>query len=225
LKKLNDVNLSDEKFLEVIGSCYNCEKINESDIQANLKEIFGEDKSSGKSVIFDTNLYLFPSNFSYKGRFEHLCYQRYFGYASNSLKIKSCYSLEELEDLIQKHKIIIIAGGERIEDYSVLDCKSVYDMGISDRIEQLSIGRHDILDLGIYKEWLLPIIRKHFTKEHVAKDILELTIFAKQQIENYHQALEQEKMKAEEIIASNDLAIGELEDFSEALNRIREKKD
>jgi len=222
MKKLDEVNLSDEEFLEILDFCYIYDlNVLENDIVNHSKELFGSDTVS--STIIDTNLLLYINN-------DTNIYVRYDGIASSSFKSKEIYTLEELESGIAKHELIIYSGSSitryRWELSDELKNKQEINVEISKRANALVLlGQFSLLDLGIYKEWLLPIIRKQFTKERITKDILELISYAKQQIENYHQTLEQEKRKAEEIIASNDLAIGELEDFSEALNRIREKKD
>lgn len=211
--------LSDDEFLSMLDFCYTYDSKDSDNDTITCAKKFLRTKTV-KSVILDTNMPL--SNNVYIKEFV-----RYDALVRPSFKPKKIYTLEELEAGIAKRELIIITGCSLRKSSLSDELKGTpkIDQETSQKTESLIFSRLSLANLGPYKTWLLPIIKRAFTKKRLAQDILELIEYGRGVAESYRETLEQENQEAEKSIARNKQTIAELRKGNEALSRMREKKD
>lgn len=203
--------LSDEEFIKIISFCYDYDLSNlDKDAMEHAIDIFGEEAKMG---IIDTDLLLY-------GGVSDKCYIRFDAYVKSSLNIKPRYTLNELENLISTHQIIIDSGCLRTERVKRKGNEKTITTETENRAQSLILDRRQLTDLGPYKEWLLPIIRDAFTKERIASDILKLIASAKELISISKANFEKGKIAAELLIANNNESIARLTEFARVLEKI-----
>ncbi len=209
---LNDTSLSDEAFLEIVSKVF---ELDVSDIDSLIGEMFQSDAIVKKEL--DTNIREYPKWFSSDNYF-YLGVRRYGAYKWNwrdlfkmfKNKKEEKLSLEQIKKDIKERKYVFTDIGtigevkditkeerEKVDFISQVYVVNEKTRKLKTELEKCDLTKISLEDMGLYKEWLMPIIRKHFTMDKIRSDIVGLIRVSEHALQVYKNVFDREKKYAE----------------------------